>query len=428
MRFILVCMMILLLASTGAENCLAWGAITHAHLSNVLGERYDLENLQEMYGSTIPDMFNLIMDSPYSDHMYQAMHYRFDEIRPYACTKLLEAAMMGIASHNDAWGADWTAHHQAQSLTDPIGYVVFKEGQLAPVLEPQLAGLLASAGVPNAGEIAADMAPGLAHNFIETAVDLLISRNEDPFIGYRLLISSQLRAPGIPFMVARAFARDLAAHYGISRFRAWLFIVYAEREYRELMKMYGGIFTKGFDEAVALLAEQGALYAEKILHEVTGVNVTVPPEMVGGFLVDFAIPAVQDDYSTEIAMTCDYLDERLESEGYTAAPAPFLARSDERVFETAPAEPRLEQNHPNPFNPSTTIRFSIPENAGVRIAVFDASGRRVAVLLDRMVEAGDHSVVWDGIDSRGNAVCSGIYFCRMECGTVSFTKKMILLR
>ena len=425
MRFILVCMIILLLASTGAENCLAWGAITHAHLSNVLGERYDLENLQEMYGSTIPDMFNLIMDSPYSDHMYEAMHYRFDEIRPYAYTKLLEAAMMGIASHNDAWGADWTAHHQALSLPDPIGYVVYKEGQLAPLLEPQLAGLLASAGVPNAGEIAADLAPGLAHNFVETAVDLLISRNEDPFIGYRLLVSAQLRTPGIPLMVARAFARDLAAHYGISRFRAWLFIVYAEREYRDLMRMYGGIFTKSFDEAVALLSAQGALYAEAILQAVTGVTVTVPPEMVGGFLVDFAIPAVQDDYSVEIAMTCDYLAERLENEGYTAT-VPFLAKSDERAFETA--APRLEQNHPNPFNPSTTIRFSVPGSAYVRIAVFDASGRRVAVLLDRMVDGGDHSVVWNGIDSRGCAVCSGIYFCRMECGTASFTKKMILLR
>lgn len=428
MRFILVSVLLVLLVSSGAEDCLAWGAITHTHLSNLLGERYDLENLQEMYASTIPDMCNLIIDSPYGDFMYEALHYRFDEIRPYAWTDALDAAMSGIASHNDVWGADWTAHHQARSLPDPIGYVAYKEGQLAPVLEPLIAELLVSAGVPNAGEIAAGMTPGLAHNFAETAVDLLISRNEDPFVGYRLLISAQLRAPGIPLMVARAFSRDLAAQYGISRFQAWLFIVGAEREYRELMKMYGGIFTRSFDEAVALLAEQGSLYAETMLKAVTGTNVTVPPEMVRGFLVDFAIPSVQNDYGPEIAMTLDYLEERLEEEGYTAASSPAIARSEDRRLETPPAGPRLEQNHPNPFNPSTSIRFSIPAAGRVHLAVFNASGVQVAVLIDRVVEAGEHTVEWHGFDSRGNAVSSGVYFCRFVCDDKSFTRKMILLR
>jgi hypothetical protein len=341
---------------------------------------------------------------------------------------MLEAALMGIASHNDAWGADWTAHHRARSLPEPIGYVVYKEGQLAPVLETRLYALLAAAGVPNAAETAAELAPGLAHNFVETAVDLLISQNEDPFIGYRMLVSAQLRSPGVPLMVARAFARDLAAAYGISRFRAWLFIVGAERDFRELMKMYGGIFTRGFDEAVGLLAEQGALYAETMLRSVTGVEIDVPAEMVGAFLVDFAIPAVEDDYSREIELTYAYLEERLEEEGYIGILVENFASDDDRRVETTPAGPRLEQNHPNPFNPSTTIRFSVPRAGRAHLAVFNAAGMQVALLMDRVVEEGEHTVEWHGVDSQGSRVTSGIYFCRLVCEGRAYTRKMILLR
>lgn len=428
MKRAFMCVSFVLVVTAVPGDCLAWGAITHAHLANRLGERCDLENLQEMYGSTITDMFNIVMDSPYSDLMYQCMHYRFEEIRPYACTTLLEAAMTGIASHNDAWGADWTAHHRARSLPEPVGYVVRKEVQLAPVLEPLLASLLETSGVPDPEALAQVLAPALAHNFAETAVDLLISRNEDPLIGYRLLVAAQLRAPGMPLAVARAFADDLAAAHGVSRFEAWMFILGVEREFRELMTMYGGIFTKGFDETVALLAEQGAVYAGMILEAAAGVSVAVPPELVGGFLVDHAIPAVSGDYGTEIAATCDYLDGLLRNEGYTSLPALPLAKSEPRGFETAPAAPGLDQNRPNPFNPSTEICYHVPTSSRVRVAVYDAAGRLVDVLVDRTVEAGDHTVVWNGVDSRGRAVDSGVYFCRFVCGDRTFTRKMILLR
>ena len=118
MRRILMFVSVVLAVAAVPADCLAWGAITHAHLANRLGERRDLENLQEMYGSTITDMFNIATDSPYSDLMYDCMHYRFGQIRPYACTHLLEAAMTGIASHNDAWGADWTQSTEKSSSTE----------------------------------------------------------------------------------------------------------------------------------------------------------------------------------------------------------------------------------------------------------------------------------------------------------------------
>jgi hypothetical protein len=75
---------------------------------------------------------------------------------------------------------------------------------------------------------------------------------------------------------------------------------------------------------------------------------------------------------------------------------------------------RLYANYPNPFNPSTSIRFDLASAGRVRIAVYDLTGRLVRVLLDGSRTAGEYSVRWDGLDSACNSVPSGIYVCRME--------------
>jgi hypothetical protein len=88
----------------------------------------------------------------------------------------------------------------------------------------------------------------------------------------------------------------------------------------------------------------------------------------------------------------------------------------------------LRQNYPNPFNPSTVIPFSIERDTRVRAAVYDASGRKVAVLADRVFSAGTHRLHWEGRDSRSREVSSGIYFARISSGGFSGTLKMALIR
>ena len=84
---------------------------------------------------------------------------------------------------------------------------------------------------------------------------------------------------------------------------------------------------------------------------------------------------------------------------------------------------KLEQNFPNPFNPSTTISYSIPERGLVRLEVFDLLGRRVATLLNETQEAGRHSVTF-----RPEGLASGVYIYRLEARGVSAAGKMLLLR
>ncbi len=90
---------------------------------------------------------------------------------------------------------------------------------------------------------------------------------------------------------------------------------------------------------------------------------------------------------------------------------------------------RLNQNSPNPFNPTTMVQYSVgTESARVRLAVYDVRGRLVSTLEDGLVEGGDHAVVWDGTDSRGRRVSSGIYFLRAEIDGWTDARKMVLLK
>lgn len=111
--------------------------------------------------------------------------------------------------------------------------------------------------------------------------------------------------------------------------------------------------------------------------------------------------------------------------------------SDERgprvLFETGPIlipeKPlTLCQNHPNPFNPSTTIRYFLPEAGRTVLEVFDISGRKIARLIDEEKPGGGHGITWTGKDNHGNPVSSGVYIYRLTAGKMRLTRKMVLLR
>lgn len=88
----------------------------------------------------------------------------------------------------------------------------------------------------------------------------------------------------------------------------------------------------------------------------------------------------------------------------------------------------LSQNTPNPFNPSTMIRFTLPASERVGLAIYSANGSLVRMLVDDVRARGTHDITWDGRDSGGNAVSSGVYFYRLTAGKFSDSRKMLLLK
>jgi hypothetical protein len=106
---------------------------------------------------------------------------------------------------------------------------------------------------------------------------------------------------------------------------------------------------------------------------------------------------------------------------------PFLTASIltdvEEQTSGVPASYALHQNYPNPFNPSTTISFDLPSKSFVTVKIFDLMGREVATIAHGELQAGRHQRQWNA-----EALSSGIYFCRLQAGSFTETRKLILLR
>ncbi|MEL6820131.1 MAG: T9SS type A sorting domain-containing protein [Calditrichota bacterium] len=95
---------------------------------------------------------------------------------------------------------------------------------------------------------------------------------------------------------------------------------------------------------------------------------------------------------------------------------------------TIPQKLELQTNYPNPFNPSTTIRFGLPAAADARLEIYNMLGQRVRVLVNAPLRGGWHSYVWDSRSDRGTKVASGIYLYRLTTKNKVVTKKLMLLK
>jgi len=103
-------------------------------------------------------------------------------------------------------------------------------------------------------------------------------------------------------------------------------------------------------------------------------------------------------------------------------------RSQTLSVETKSYELTLCQNTPNPFNPTTTISFTLPERMRVTLSIYDVQGTLVRALVDETAVEGYQERMWDGKDASGRQVSSGVYFYRLTAGNKTLTKRMVLLR
>ncbi|MGD8414421.1 MAG: FlgD immunoglobulin-like domain containing protein [Candidatus Latescibacterota bacterium] len=147
-----------------------------------------------------------------------------------------------------------------------------------------------------------------------------------------------------------------------------------------------------------------------------------------------------DDWRTVYVARFDELDRRV-FEDKTVEPgcryqyALVVTEADGQEIRSAVADVvtpgavmALQQNVPNPFNPATTIAYSVAVPARVKLGIYDAAGHLVAVLVDEVLAAGTHEAVWNGNSGDGTPAASGVYFYRLESGGRTLTKKLLLLK
>ena len=96
--------------------------------------------------------------------------------------------------------------------------------------------------------------------------------------------------------------------------------------------------------------------------------------------------------------------------------------------EIVPNDFELYQNHPNPFNPETSIRFSLPIQQDVSLVIYDMMGRKVRMMTVKSAEPGNHVIRWNGKNQNGTLASAGVYFYQLYTPSFSMTKKMILLK
>ena len=107
----------------------------------------------------------------------------------------------------------------------------------------------------------------------------------------------------------------------------------------------------------------------------------------------------------------------------------IVFRSTLRVSDILnPTQFQLLQNFPNPFNPTTTITYDLPEQSSVKLTVFDIQGKEVMMLQNAAKPPGNYEVLWNGFDQQGNQVSTGVYFARLQTGDYSKTIKMLYLK
>lgn len=313
-RCALFVMVVLALLSSLARRSYGWGAATHAYIAKELGETEGVADLQMVYGAVLPDMFNLMFGDPYQQDLWTQTHYEFMKVVEEAESDRDRALAYGFASHNEAWGADRTAH--VSSIANPeTGYVIEKQDELAAILEPQVRLFLLFSGVGAAAALAEELTPIVAHSAVETAVDWLITDKEDPQIGERMRRAALTRGLSVPILLSKAYAADFAETAGLTDAQATSVIVGAELEFREQIKLYGTLL--GRDDSIEALAEQGAEQAELLLAARSGMIIDVPTDLTREILTA-AIDVVKDDYAAKVAATIVQVQQELASHGVEA--------------------------------------------------------------------------------------------------------------
>ena len=406
------------------STALSWGNATHMYFAKHLSTKPGPANFNEMYGAVLPDAFNFMFDAN-GQYLYAQTHENFQPIYTLAWNPHLKEIAFGDVSHNQLFGADWTAH--IDGFTTDGGYAVEKGMSLTPSLVPTLLTILTDAGLDQytAEAIAQGIAPALGHDLSETAVDLLVKRNLDPIIGKQMHLAAQTRHHDVPFLLSAAYAEGLGTFAGISTDDATKMIIGSEKEFRQYIMQYGQAFTLPESQTIALLATQTAPIAKMYIEAATGnaVTVTVTPEQVAYFIYA-AISNVQSDYAEELSRTLAHLKEVMNPcRVQQFACLHGEAMPERGLNETTPAEFSLSQNYPNPFNPTTSIAYTIPVDAHVTLKIYNMLGQEVATLVSGDLSAGEYTAMWNA-----SGTPSGAYIYRITAGEFITTKQLMLVK
>ena len=284
-----------------------WGSAVHAYIGGRLGDRGILK-ANVVYGEMAADTFNFMFDAPDQMQYLYAVTHGFtssglDTVLPVlrlAKTEREKAVAFGFVTHNNVNGADVTAH--GVPYNSPDGYVIAKALQLNEDLKP----LLAKTGI----SIPEPVLLEVSHTLVEYAADLLI-RKRDRSVGFIIVLSTITRDDSFPKLLAKAYAKDFAGTFGLTKKEATFTIIKEEAKFRRLTINYGTILRNGDRKAQDEVAKYLAEIAPDFLKPY---EIEIPPEAllpIIQFGIARAIDLCKDDLLTEVKATIELVKDNL---------------------------------------------------------------------------------------------------------------------
>jgi hypothetical protein len=292
-----------------AQAAFSWGWAVHTYIDDQFSTKRGLRNGNQVYGGLAPDLFNFRFDAPvYRAYLFDQTHNNFMKVWDAAQSIPGKALAFGFVSHNEVWGVDSTAHHSGITFGVDEGYVIAKAKALKDILDqvPQFAAL----------QLPEPVALEVAHELVERGVDILMKRI-DPMIGAKMAAGALPPNPNFPLLMEKAYAGELAAHFGISEDDAVKFITSSERQFRQMMVLYGQSLMQDDSTAILLNAEQLEEVA-KIFLAAYGLppipeGVDIKPLLQFGIVQGMTICA--QDFAGEVFATLNFVDKQLAAHG-----------------------------------------------------------------------------------------------------------------
>jgi hypothetical protein len=156
---------------------------------------------------------------------------------------------------------------------------------------------------------------------------------------------------------------------------------------------------------------------------------TVPCKVDDGFFyLDSVEPPIVIEVGQAWGSLTGIVEYGYDEYGLNPRTPEDMSTESDNSPETVPVAATLVGNYPNPFNPETTIFFSLQQPQNVEIEIFNTQGKKVKTLANSNFAAGDHQIMWNGSNQNGKDVASGVYFYKMKAGKYTSTKKMILMK
>jgi hypothetical protein len=298
----------------------AWGFASHAYVADELLKRWEQEdflvrNLNEIYASMSPDLVNFAFDLGefglfVQDILHEDIQFVVDEEDLIDAHWKEQGLAYGFASHNDLWGADFTAHHSGRTYGQDVGWVIQKSIYMNSILQspnpyglPPIQDVLVYLGMT--GDLNA-LALDLYHYFVEFSSDVLVA-GIDPMIGPKIIMSvaQQETTDGMVTLLMDAYEEDIPPDV----------FIFAEPEFRYMLAAFGGILT--LDEELALTETAGLLtgFAPAFLGVVlTEQQMDDLELLINGYLI-LAANLCRDDLGVELDATIKYVEKALKDHG-----------------------------------------------------------------------------------------------------------------